>query len=108
MAAVAWQPTIDPTGQADLGTVVMMRALVVRRPRRGYRGGPAGRRRAEPQRRLGRLHGLVDHGQQLAPEGVQVDLVAEAGREPLHGPGGVIAAAVEAPVDQVLDPPAQR
>ena len=40
-------------------------------------------------------------------QGVQVDLVAQAGRERLHGAGGVVAAAVEAPVDQVLDPPAQ-
>jgi hypothetical protein len=30
--------------------------------------------------RLGWLHGLVDDGQQLAVQGVQVDLVAEAGR----------------------------
>jgi hypothetical protein len=39
---------------------------------------------------------------------VQVDLVAQPGRERLHRAGGVVAAAVEAPVDQVLDPPAQR
>jgi hypothetical protein len=67
------------------------------------RGRRPGRRPAQPQRRLGRLHRLVDHGQQLGGQGVQVDLVAQAGREPLDGAGGVVAAAVEAPVDQVLD-----
>src|SRR5215217_1810845 len=64
-------------------------------------GGP------QPQRGPGRLHGPVDHGQQLAVQGVQVDLVAEAGREVLDGPGGVVAAAVEAPVDHGLDAAAQ-
>jgi hypothetical protein len=54
------------------------------------------------------LHSLVDHGQQVGAEGVQVDLVAEPGRELLHGAGGVIAAAVEAPVDNQLDAAAQR
>jgi hypothetical protein len=63
---------------------------------------------AEPERRLGRLHGLVDHPQQLALQGVQVDLVAQPGREGVQGAGGVVAAAVEAAVDQVLDSAAQR
>jgi len=53
------------------------------------------------------LHGLVDHGQQLAVEHVKVDLVAQAQGEAVHGAGGVVAAAVEAAVDQVLDPAAQ-
>jgi hypothetical protein len=56
----------------------------------------------------GGLHGLVDHGQQVAVEGVQVDLVPQPGRELVDGAGGVIAAAVEAPVDQLLDPAPQR
>jgi hypothetical protein len=42
------------------------------------------------------LHRLVNHGQQLGGQGVQVDLVAEPGGELLHGSRGVIAAAVEA------------
>src|SRR4030095_1695403 len=42
---------------------------------------------------LGRLHGLVDHRQQLSREGVEVDLVAQAGPEPLDHPGRVMAAA---------------
>jgi hypothetical protein len=61
--------------------------------------------RSQPERRPGWLHGLVDHGQQLAGQGGQVELVAETGREPLHGAGGVVAAAVEVPVDQRLNPP---
>src|SRR5215207_2726511 len=64
-------------------------------------------RGAEPQGGLGGLHGLVDHAQQLGVQGGQVDLVAQADREAVHGAGGVVAAAVEAPVDQVLDPAAQ-
>jgi hypothetical protein len=41
--------------------------------------GCAGRSlRSQPERRPGWLHGLVDHGQQLAGQGGQVDLVAEA------------------------------
>src|SRR5215208_2056030 len=62
----------------------------------------------EPQRGDGGLHGLVDHGQQLAVESVQVHLVPQPGREPIHGPDRVIATAVETAVDQVLDPAAQR
>jgi hypothetical protein len=34
--------------------------------------------RSQPERRPGWLHGLVNHGQQLAGQGGQVDLVAEA------------------------------
>ena len=36
---------------------------------------------SQPQRGPGGLHGLVDHGQQLAGQGGQVDLVAQAGAE---------------------------
>ena len=38
--------------------------------------------RSQPERRPGWLHGLVDHGQQFAGQGGQVELVAETGREP--------------------------
>jgi len=47
---------------------------------------------------------VVDHGQQLAVQGVQVDLVAEAAAERLNCAGGVVAAVVEAAVDQRLHP----
>ena len=42
---------------------------------------------------VGWLHGLVDHGQDLGGQGVQVDLVAQAGAERLDHPAGVVAAA---------------
>jgi hypothetical protein len=51
----------------------------------------------------GRLHGLVSDCQQLGGEGVQVDLLTQAGGERLDGRGGVEFAAVEAAVDRGLD-----
>jgi hypothetical protein len=53
----------------------------------------------QPQRRLGRLHRLVDHGQQLGGEGVQVGLPAQPA-ERLDCAGGVVAA----PVHGLLGP----
>jgi hypothetical protein len=41
-------------------------------------------------------------------EGVEVDLVAQVGGERLDGLGGVVLAAVEAPVNRGLDAPAGR
>jgi hypothetical protein len=61
----------------------------------------------QPERSLGWLHGLVDHGVQLGRERVQVDLVAESVTERLDGLGGVVAA-VEASVDRLLDAAASR
>jgi hypothetical protein len=49
------------------------------------------------------LHGLLHHRQQLAGEGVHVHLLAQAGAERLDRLGGVVAAAVEAAVDRLLD-----
>jgi hypothetical protein len=49
------------------------------------------------------LHRLANRGQQLGREGVQVDLLVHAGAEGRDGLGGVVAAAVEAPVDRGLD-----
>ena len=68
----------------------------------------AGWGRSKPQRGLGRLHGLVDDRQQLTAEGVEVDLIAQAGRERLDGLGGVVLAAVEAPIHHRLDAAAGR
>jgi hypothetical protein len=59
----------------------------------------------QPQRGIGRLHGLVDHGQQVSGQQVEIGLLPEPGGEDLDGLGGVVAAAVEMPVDQVLDSP---
>jgi hypothetical protein len=70
---------------------------------RGCAGG-----RPQPQRHAGRLHRLLHHRQQLGGQGVQVDLLAQPGAEPLNGPGGVVAAPVEAPVDRLLDAAAGR
>src|SRR4029450_1867572 len=56
----------------------------------------------------GRLHGLVDRGQQLVREAVQGDVVTQGGGEGLDGPGRVVAAAVEAAVDRGLDAAAGR
>src|SRR5512132_3353680 len=61
---------------------------LVKLPGAGLPGPP------QPQGGPGWLHGLVDHGQQLSMQGVQVDLVPEPGREPVNGPDRVIAAAV--------------
>ena len=41
-------------------------------------------------------------------QAVQIDLVAQPDAERLDGPGGVVAAAVEAPVDPLLDAAAGR
>ena len=67
-----------------------------------------GGRGPQPQRRLGRLHGLVDHGAQLGREGGQIDVVAEAGAERLDGPGRVVVSPVEAPVHRLLDAATSR
>jgi hypothetical protein len=56
----------------------------------------------QQRRRRGRLHGLVDHRQQLGPQHVQVHLIAQASAERLDSPGRIVAAAVEAPVDRLL------
>ena len=45
---------------------------------------------------------------QLGRQGVEVDLVAEAGVERLDRAGGVVAAPVEAPVHGLLDAAADR
>jgi hypothetical protein len=57
----------------------------------------------QPQRRGSGLHGLVDHGLQLGRQGVQVDLLAEAGAERFDRAGGVVAVAVEASIHNSLD-----
>ena len=64
--------------------------------------------RSKPQRRMCRLHGLVGHGQQLDGHAVQVDLLVQPIAERGDPLGGVVAAAVEAPVDRGLDAAAGR
>jgi hypothetical protein len=40
----------------------------------------------QPQRCLGRLHGLLNYGQDLSDQGVQVDMVTQLGPERLEDP----------------------
>ena len=53
---------------------------------------------AEPLRCLGWLDSLIDHGQQLTGQGVQVNLISEPRAEGLHRLGRVVAAATKVPV----------
>jgi hypothetical protein len=53
------------------------------------------------------LDNLIDHGQQLTGQGVQVNLVSEPRAEGLDRLGRVVAAAVKASVDGLLDASAQ-
>jgi hypothetical protein len=46
---------------------------------------------------------LVDHGQEIGRKSLQVDLVAKSKAERFNGLGGVVLAAVEAPVHDLLD-----
>ena len=72
------------TGPAALSAILLRLGLHSGTGRRLPLAG-----RAQPQRRPGRLHGVVDHGQQLGGEGVGVDLLTQPGRERLDGAGGV-------------------
>src|SRR6266545_7011447 len=58
---------------------------------------------SQPERCPGRLHGLLDHRQQVGSQRVQVDLLAQPRAERVDGPCRVVAAAIEATVDQPLD-----
>jgi len=51
---------------------------------------------------VARLHGSSDDVPDLALQGVEVDVVAETRSEGVHRLHGVVAGAVEAPVDDVL------
>src|SRR5580704_3785083 len=72
--------------------------------------GSGGSRRApgDPDGYVGGLEGLIDGGGQLLLSGREVDRPAEPAGEGGHGGLGVVVGAVEAPVDDPLDPPAQR
>src|SRR5687768_8334467 len=62
----------------------------------------------KPERRMGRLHRLVDDPDQLRPELVEVDLLAQTRAEPVDGLDRVVAGAVEAAIYELLDPRAKR
>src|SRR3954467_6903814 len=57
----------------------------------------------EPERHVRRLDGLVDDADELALQGVEVELVAQPAAEALQRECGVVATAVEAAVDRRLD-----
>ena len=54
----------------------------------------------EPERHVLRLDGLLDHADELALDGVEVELVAQPAAEALQRARGVVATAVEAPIDR--------
>jgi len=49
------------------------------------------------------LHRLLNHGHQLFTQLLQVHLLTQDGAERLKGFGGVILAAMEAPINKSLD-----
>ena len=55
---------------------------------------------AQPERHAGRLHRFVDDFDQPAAQRRQVDLIAQVGAEGGDDLGGVVLAAIEAPVDE--------
>jgi hypothetical protein len=57
----------------------------------------------EATARVGWLHRLIHHGQQLCRERVQIDLLAQPGAKCLDRLGGVVAAPVEATIHRGLD-----
>src|SRR2546425_1871239 len=62
----------------------------------------------QPEARVRRLHRVADSNEQLAPKGVEVDLVAQAERERVERACGVVAGPVEAAVYAALDAGAYR
>ena len=62
----------------------------------------------EPERGGGGLHRLADRAEEVGREGIELDLLAEAGAERLERALRVVAAAVEASVDERLHARAQR
>src|SRR2546421_161934 len=62
---------------------------------------------AQPERDMCRLHRLLYDGQQVFAQLVQVHFVMQGGTESCHRLGGVILAAIEAPVNDPLDATAQ-
>lgn len=57
----------------------------------------------DPHRHRGWLEGFPHHCLEVRGERIQVHLVPQAGREPLHRSGGVVAAPIEAAIDELLD-----
>ena len=62
----------------------------------------------QPERHVRRLHRVGDHRLEVAAQAVEVDLLPQPRAERLERALRVVAAAVEAPVDEPLHPRAQR
>ena len=73
-----------------------------RDPARGAHGSSRGP--PEPHRDVGGLHRLLDHDAEVSAQRLEVDLLAQPRTERLQGVLRVVAAAVEAPVDEALYP----
>ena len=65
-------------------------------------------RRTQPERNMRGLHRLLHHGQQVPAQLLQVDFLAQGSAERGHGLGGIILAAIEAPVNDPLDTSVER
>ena len=57
----------------------------------------------QPERDMRGLHRLLHHGQQVLAQLVQVHFLTQGGAEGCHGPGGVILAAIEAAINELLE-----
>ena len=63
---------------------------------------------SQPEARVSRAHRLGDHAEQVGAHRVQVNLVPQPRAEGVEGARSVVARAVEATVDEALDPGTQR
>src|SRR5438552_17736181 len=83
---------IDPPGS---GAAVMVRPgfspVCASRPSRG-----------EPEADVGGLHGLPDDAREVGLERVDIDLLAQSGREGVYGACRVVTGPVEAVIDGAL------
>src|SRR5579863_4623947 len=61
----------------------------------------------KPERDVARLHRLLHHREQVLAQLRQINLIAKSGAKSSQRFGGIILAAVEAPVDDALDATAQ-
>src|SRR5919106_4854516 len=59
---------------------------------------------AQPEFGVRRMHRVAHDGDEVVCEGIEVDLVPEALREPLECARSIVFAAIEALVDESLDP----
>src|SRR5215468_10849698 len=63
---------------------------------------------AYPERDMGRLHRLLDDSEQCLPQLIQLHLMTQGGAEGSQHLGRIILAAIEAPINNLLDMMAER